>query len=204
MYRLADRWPHASRKRRPSARAADLRPRRRRGWAIRAGLATSERGETRLQGCPPETGSQVFRDTSGGGGGSTPAREKAGRRSRSRHVHLYGKLRIDLQATCTGLRTAGRTPREKGGRPLGLQIYGPGGGGVGPYVPASQPVNGGRPGCKDALPRQVRKYFVTLAVAAAGGMESGGGTGARRPGKDDAGRAAGGGHGRKRQGKIQA
>lgn len=83
-------------------------------------------------------------------------------------MHLYGKLRIDLQATCTGLRTAGRTPSEKGGRPLELQIYGPGSDGVGPSVPASQPVNGGRPGCKDALPRQVRKYFVTLAVAAAG------------------------------------
>jgi len=130
----------------------------------------------------------------------------AGRRSRSRHMHLYGKRRIDRSAAYAGSRTAGRMPREKGGRPLGLQIYGPGSDGVVPSAPAPPQVDGRRTGCKDALPRQVPKYFVTLSVAAAaaGWMEGAAGRvlGCQR--RTMRVRAAGGGHGRKRQGKLQA
>ena len=57
-------------------------------------------------------------------------------------MHLYGKRRIDRSAAYAGSRTAGRMPREKGGRPLGLQIYGPGGDGVVPSAPAPPSVDG--------------------------------------------------------------
>ena len=56
-----------------------------------------------------------------------------------------------------------------------------------PRRPRRQWTGGGRSGCKDALPRQVRRYFATLMAAAAGGTNSGNGADAGRPEKDDAG-----------------
>lgn len=56
-----------------------------------------------------------------------------------------------------------------------------------PRRPRRQWTGGGRSGCKDALPRQVRRYFATLMAAAARGTNSGNGADAGRPEKDDAG-----------------